>query len=109
MADPEQNEAAAGLLNFVQSSDPPVLYTNLMRITNTAGEFILEFGAGTRENAVSVCRLGISPLRIKGMLRTIEDNVKRYEGSFGLLLPQSIEELIDDGIPKIKPDQSDPM
>ena len=109
MADSEQNEAAVGLLNFVQSGDPPVLYTNLMRITNTAGEFILEFSAGTRENAVPVCKLGISPLRIKGMLRTIEDNVKRYEDSFCLLLPQSFKELMDNGIPKIKSDQSDSM
>ena len=42
----------------------------------------------------------ISPLRIKGFVRALGDNVKRYEQTYGLTLPDELKDYVEVGILK---------
>ena len=59
------------------------VYSNIMQISHTPEEFILDFmnilaGAGTLASRVIV-----SPDHLKRIIAALQDNLKRYEESFG--------------------------
>jgi hypothetical protein len=65
-----------------------VMYSNLVRITHVALEFLVDFkrlGPENREveNAPTLVRLVLHPVVAKALRDALAENVKRYEGQFG--------------------------
>ena len=59
-------------------------YTNLALIAHTRNEFVLDFAfAAPRQGPAVVARLVTSPSHAKALLRSLEDNVRRYEARHG--------------------------
>lgn len=61
-------------------------YTNLALIAHTRNEFVLDFAfAAPRQGPTVVARLVTSPSHAKALLRSLEDNVRRYEARHGTI------------------------
>ena len=58
-------------------------YSNLLRVTHTREEFILDFVNAVPPQAVLTSRLITSPGHLKRIVRALQDNLERYEKSFG--------------------------
>ncbi len=61
-------------------------YANLAVIAHTKDEFIIDFafaypGQSPRVNS----RIVVSPQHAKALLRSLEDNLRKYEGRFGAI------------------------
>ncbi len=60
-------------------------YSNFVLITHSPSEFVLDFGRlmpGANKLKV-VSRVIMTPQHAKMLLRTLEDNIKKYEARFG--------------------------
>lgn len=61
-------------------------YTNLALIAHTPNEFVLDFAfAAPRQGPAVVARLVTSPSHAKALLRSLQDNVRRYEARHGTI------------------------
>lgn len=79
----------------------PGRYSNFMRVGHGPAEFRLDFCAvEDQATAHLLARIVISPLRIKGFVRALGDNVKRYEQTYGLTLPDELKDYVEVGILK---------
>jgi hypothetical protein len=58
-------------------------YTNLLRITHTSEEFILDFINLAPPQGVVTARLVTSPGHLKRIIGALQTNLKRYEDTFG--------------------------
>ncbi len=58
-------------------------YSNLLRITHTREEFILDFINVVPPQGVVTSRIVTSPGHLKRILHALGDNLKRYEDRFG--------------------------
>lgn len=66
-------------------ADLQAQFINMVRISHTPGEFVLDFAAilpGVSDPQVS-SRIVLSPLGLKLMQQAINENLRRYETSFG--------------------------
>jgi hypothetical protein len=68
--------------------DFEVVYTNLVRITHVALEFLVDFkrlGPETREveSAPTLVRVAMHPVIAKAFRDALAENVRRYEEQFG--------------------------
>ncbi len=77
------------------------VYSNLMMVSHRKEEFVLDFlfvqpqrGAGGQAVANLRSRVITSPEHVKRIVRALDENVRRYEGKFGV-----IEEATD--LPKV--------
>jgi len=61
------------------------VYANLMRITHTQEEFILDFAVVTPPEGAVTARVIMSPGHIKRTIQALNENVKKYEGKFGAI------------------------
>lgn len=59
------------------------VYSNVMQVTHSQEEFILDFLNITGPMGVLSTRVIISPGHLKRIVKALEDNVKKYEGRFG--------------------------
>jgi hypothetical protein len=76
-------------------------YANYLRIGHTPTEFILDFCLiEGSPNAHSLSRVIISPIQIKSFLAAIQENVRRYEESFHIVLPDNIDAFFERGVIK---------
>jgi Protein of unknown function (DUF3467) len=98
MADDKSNEQIAIQIDAQQGNG---VYSNLMMISHRKEEFILDFlflqpQRAQQGQAVAALRSRIitSPEHAKRILRALQENLRRYEDSFGI-----IEESTD--LPKI--------
>lgn len=85
-------------LNITLPPDLEARFVNIVRISHTPGEFILDFTAilpGVEEPKVS-SRIVLSPLGLKLMQQAINENVRRYETIFGEIRMPSGHTLADD-------------
>jgi hypothetical protein len=88
-------------------------YSNLVRISHTPSEIVLDFAAllpGIQPEIVS--RVLMSPIGAKMFHQALAENLKRYENSFGeIIMPASTSNLADNLFrniqPPDKPDQPD--
>lgn len=92
---PEENERSAGSggSSVTIQADGAVatgVYSNLMMISHRKGEFVLDFlfvhpQQGPRGEAVASLRSRViaTPEHTKRVLRAIEENLRRYEATFG--------------------------
>lgn len=61
-------------------------YANLAVITHTRDEFILDFALAYPQQApVVTARVVTSPRHAKALLRSLEDNIRRYEARHGVI------------------------
>jgi hypothetical protein len=74
-------------------ADPQVaagVYSNLMMISHRRGEFVLDFlfvqpnrGQQTATTASLRSRVVTTPEHLKRIMRALEENIRRYEGTYG--------------------------
>lgn len=60
-------------------------YANFARIAHTPGDFVIDFGQHVAEQQTVAMkrRIIMSPVNVKSLLRALEENVRKYEESFG--------------------------
>lgn len=61
-------------------------YSNLAIITHSPTEFILDFAQmlpGTQSNSVVRSRILMHPVHAKRLLMALQDNLEKYENTFG--------------------------
>ncbi len=61
-------------------------YSNLLRITHTREEFILDFINAVPPQAIVTARIVSSPGHLKRILRALAENLERYEKAFGAIV-----------------------
>lgn len=72
-------------------------YSNLLRVTHTREEFILDFINAVPPQAIVTSRLVTSPGHLKRIVRALSENLDRYEKNFGPLT-EAAEPSRDDSI-----------
>jgi hypothetical protein len=86
------------------------IYANLARIAHSPADIILEFAhllPGSQKAKVS-SRIVMTPLSAKLLLRALNDNLARYESSFGEIKMPKANSLADNLFrPFLNPDQDD--
>ncbi len=75
--------AAKGLNVKIGDEELKGRYSNLLRITHTREEFILDFINAVPPQAVVTARIVASPGHLKRILRALEENLRRYEEAHG--------------------------
>ena len=60
-------------------------YSNLLRITHTREEFILDFINVVPPQGMVTARLVTSPGHLKRIISALASNLERYEESFGVI------------------------
>jgi hypothetical protein len=70
-------------------------YSNLLRITHTREEFILDFINVVPPQAIVTARIATSPGHLKRIIHALNDNLKRYETAYGEI-HQAPEPVSDD-------------
>jgi hypothetical protein len=85
---------ANGQQQEIKVNFPPQLqggvYANNMLVAHTKEEFIMDFIMLVPPNGTVTSRVIISPGHMKRIIYALEDNVKKYEASFGTI--QAAEE-----------------
>jgi len=69
-------------------------YSNLLRITHTREEFILDFINLVPPQGIVTARIATSPGHLKRIIRALAANLDRYEQTFGTI--QEAAEPVDD-------------
>lgn len=86
MADSEleaQQEAGQELNIKIADEELKGRYSNLLRITHTREEFILDFINLVPPQGVVTSRIVTSPGHMKRIIRALRGNLSRYEETFG--------------------------
>jgi len=80
----EKNERADGGLEIkIDDQELKGRYSNLLRITHTREEFILDFIQLVPPQGVVTARVVTSPGHLKRIVRALAANLGRYEEAFG--------------------------
>ena len=66
-----------------QDEDLKGKYSNLMRITHTKEEFVLDFFLAVPPQGTLASRVVVSPGHVKRMIKALQENIEKYEGKFG--------------------------
>ncbi len=61
------------------------VYANNMMVIHTKEEFIMDFMMVVPPNGAVTSRVIISPGHMKRIINALQDNVKKYEASFGTI------------------------
>lgn len=77
------SESQKGLNVKIGEEELKGRYSNLLRVTHTREEFILDFLNAVPPQAVVTARLITSPGHLKRIARALAENVERYEQAFG--------------------------
>lgn len=77
---------SAGLPIEISSELQPV-YANLVRIAHSTTDFVLDFARFLpgESKASVMARVVLSPLAAKLLLRALNENISRYENTFGVI------------------------
>lgn len=79
------SEKVKGLNVKVADEELKGRYSNLLRVTHTREEFILDFINAVPPQAIVTARLVTSPGHLKRIVRALAENLERYEKKFGPL------------------------
>lgn len=91
------SEKVKGLNVKVGDEELKGRYSNLLRVTHTREEFILDFINAVPPQAIVTARLVASPGHLKRIVRALAENLERYEKSFGPLT-EAAEPSRDDSV-----------
>lgn len=67
----------------IGDAELPGRYANLLRITHSREEFVLDFISAVPPQAVVTARIVTSPGHLKRIIQALVDNLDRYEQAFG--------------------------
>ena len=67
-------------------SDLKGLYSNAMQVRHTQEEFVLDFFNLLGTEGVLASRMIVSPAHLKRITQALEENMKRYEDQFGVVI-----------------------
>ncbi|MBI5675823.1 MAG: DUF3467 domain-containing protein [Nitrospirae bacterium] len=62
------------------------VYANNLMITHTREEFVMDFSVITPPVGTVTARVITSPGHMKRIIAALQENVKRYEAQFGMIL-----------------------
>lgn len=79
------DEPEAGLNVKISDDELKGRYSNLLRITHTREEFILDFINLAPPQGVVTARIITSPGHLKRIIRALSANMDRYEKTFGTI------------------------
>lgn len=73
----------------IRSSDADLkgVYSNMVQVTHTQEEFILDFFNVVSPNGVLAARVILSPGHLKRLAAALQENLKKYESRFGPVTP----------------------
>lgn len=60
-------------------------YANMMQVSHSKEEFVLDFMLAFPPQGELVSRLIVSPAHIKRIMGALEDNIRKYESHFGTI------------------------
>jgi hypothetical protein len=80
-------EPTPGLNVKIDGDELKGRYSNLLRITHTREEFILDFINFAPPEPVVTARIITSPGHLKRIIQALRDNLKHYEDSHGIVEP----------------------
>jgi Protein of unknown function (DUF3467) len=89
------DEVPQGLNVKIDDEELKGRYSNLLRITHTREEFILDFINLVPPQGIVTSRLITSPGHLKRIIRALAANLDRYEQTFGAV--QEAPEPVGDG------------
>ena len=78
-------EAAEGFNVKITDDELKGRYSNLLRITHTREEFILDFINLVPPQGIVTARVVASPGHLKRILRALAVNLERYETTYGVI------------------------
>jgi hypothetical protein len=78
-------EPAQGLNVKISDEELKGRYSNLLRITHTREEFILDFINLVPPQGIVTSRLVTSPGHLKRIIRALSANLDRYEETYGAI------------------------
>jgi hypothetical protein len=89
------SEPSQGLNVKISDEELKGRYSNLLRITHTREEFILDFINLVPPQGIVTARIVTSPCHLKRIIRALAANLDRYEQIFGTI--QEAAEPVGDG------------
>ncbi|HVT18940.1 MAG TPA: DUF3467 domain-containing protein [Thermoanaerobaculia bacterium] len=78
-------EPAEGLNVKISDEELKGRYSNLLRITHTREEFILDFINLLPPQGIVTARIVCSPGHLKRIIRALSANLERYEQAYGTI------------------------
>jgi hypothetical protein len=78
-------EPAEGLNVKISDEELKGRYSNLLRITHTREEFILDFINLLPPQGIVTARIVSSPGHVKRIIRALSANLERYEQAYGTI------------------------
>ena len=80
------DEPEAGLNVKIGDDELKGRYSNLLRITHTREEFILDFINLAPPQGIVTARVISSPAHVKRIIQALQTNLAQYETTFGVVL-----------------------
>src|SRR6185436_800178 len=85
MAQPDEPQESQGVSIKIDDEELKGRYSNLLRITHTREEFILDFINLVPPQGIVTSRIVTSPGHLKRIIRALAANLDRYEQLFGAI------------------------
>lgn len=106
MTTPQQPKPQGPKLEVAEGLKP--FYSNLARISHSPADFVVDFGQilPGEGKAVVEARVLMSPISAKLLLRALQDNIARYENTFGEIktpVPNSLADNLFKGLQPPEP------
>lgn len=79
------DEPGSGINVKITDDELKGRYSNLLRITHTREEFILDFINLVPPQGIVTARVVTSPAHLKRIVRALSANLERYEKMFGVI------------------------
>lgn len=80
------DEPAQGVDVKISDEELKGHYTNLLRVTHTREEFILDFINLAPPQGIVTARVISSPAHVKRIIQALQTNLAQYETAFGAVL-----------------------
>lgn len=79
----------------IKDEDLKGAYSNLMRVSHSKEEFILDFFVVSPPSGALASRVIVNPSHFKRMIGAFQENLEKYEGKFGKIeCPETPQEKI---------------
>lgn len=91
MTEPQKNPQQQIQLRATDA-DLKGVYSNMAMVVHTQEEFLLDFMNIMGQGGTLSARVIVSPGHMKRLILALEDNMKKYEGQFGNVIPATTPE-----------------
>lgn len=105
--EPKETPPTPGLQPVEVPEDLNAVYSNLVRISHSPSDIVLDFGQVLPGQKAQVrSRVVMSPIGAKSFLRALTENLSRYEATNGEIHMPGDSSLANDLFKQIKPPES---